>query len=430
MLSTPKKPGGRADNPVSEIASFKKVAYGFSPDEVNLYISSLRKQNLELKNLCEKLEAGINPYESAIASEQASKIDTLEKSLAKAEKALDKAERKAQTSSDKYLKEKELVSMLTSECARLGEEVEALNKKLAAGSKDHVKPSKAAPVSDPVETSVAPPPKQEKPIKEDASSVKPELKEEIVFAEDTTAETPAETVSEFADFEIPLTPASAQESEPANKKLQSFLETPIFEEEAAEEDDILSDLLVTSTPVSEPETEEIIASDIFADDVSIDDLIITSEPEVEVIADDEPIFEEVVTEQPAAEEIIAEPAAVEERRGKKPRTEIPKTDPVQDLSRAELKIQIVQEEPEDSYIIPEKYLKMIEDVENDDDDDFSYLLTDVDDINEEDDMDLHPVETAAVPSKALRPAPGPSTYEPPLPEEEQYTRYGAKPEDL
>jgi hypothetical protein len=59
--------------------------------------------------------------------------------------------------------------------------------------------------------------------------------------------------------------------------------------------------------------------------------------------------------------------------------------------QAAAKIQIFQEEAEDSYIIPEKYLKMIEDIEDqDDDDDFSYMISDV---SSSDDMTMGPDST-------------------------------------
>ena len=225
-----------------------------------------------------------------------------------------------------------------------------------------------------------------------------------------TAPAPAEVElidPDFADFTIPL--ATADEPEPEtqeSKELMAFLDSPIFEEEepeptGTEEDDLMSDLLITPT-ASEEDAEDI--------DDDLSDLLIAKAPEPE------PEPEPAPKPAPAP----AKPAPPAKKAKPAP------ADPVQDMSRAELKIQIIQDEPEESYIIPEKYLKMIEDVDNDDEDDFSYLLADVGDIGDDDDMDMYAIETPVMPKAPARRQS--LSNDPPLPEQEQYTRYAAKPE--
>ncbi|MCL2018186.1 MAG: hypothetical protein FWG70_00375 [Oscillospiraceae bacterium] len=112
MLTAPKKSAGKNEKALSDTASFKKVAYGFSPDEVNLYIHSLRKKTLELQAENDKLMESVNP-------EKLAQTENLERYLAEA--------------NEKYFKERDLVVMLEGECKRLGTELDELSNKLRAG---------------------------------------------------------------------------------------------------------------------------------------------------------------------------------------------------------------------------------------------------------------------------------------------------------
>ncbi|MCL2698180.1 MAG: hypothetical protein FWE74_08885 [Oscillospiraceae bacterium] len=419
MLSTPKK-GGKKNEPAapSETASFKKVAYGFSPDEVNLYMHSLRKKNLELQAENDALTAANDP-------EKAARMENLERNFNEA--------------NDRYRKEKELTTMLEVECGRLGEELDRLTNQMSesgsTAAQAKAKIAKAEAKTHEAEINVA----------------KAEAK--VVDAEANLAEANANLAkaqNKLGEFETRATEYQTIIAE-YDKKLKEYekriaeleedlenvagvsayaagsVQAPVFDEIMAP-GDIPAAPVVKSAPT--PAAKAVKVAPRAASEVDLDF------SEFQVPSLDAPIFEEapelgegladklsnvlaeiddLKSQLSRAKEAEAEEAA-RANKAKKPKKDEDSINNAR-LSRAELKIQIFQEEAEDSYIIPEKYLKMIEDAEaQDDDDDFSYLLTDtspMDDmaVSSDDDDDLANLmvgpPAAGVPSFSKAPPPAP-----------------------
>jgi hypothetical protein len=389
MLTTPKKTPAKTDNKaVSDTASFRKVAMGFSPDEVNIYIHKLKKENIELQADVDRLTAEADT-DSATRIEQlerqlrevdwklkeaqektgsageknAEEVKALEKRLAEAEKRASSAEKKVAKANEMYNKEKELTTMLTEECGRLGDEKENLSKQLAsAGS--------AATAASDIETKLkaefqAAEEEQKKLLAVAEEQIK-QLKKELeakpaVVAPPPPAPAakapsppppPPAPVAKAAPPPAPVKPAPAVAKAPVEPEIDDLLiELPVLE--APSFDDLLAEVPVIEA--AKPEPAPLMTSDI---DFNFDEFQIpVAELEPEPVAIEEPIFEEAVEE---IIEVVETPKA--------------KAEPAK---RAELKIQIFQEEEEEeSYAMPDPFSSMITD-SGDEDDDFSYLLTDI-----------------------------------------------------
>jgi predicted nucleic acid-binding Zn-ribbon protein len=444
MLSTPKK-GARKNEPSapSETASFKKVAYGFSPDEVNLYLHSLRKKNLELQNENDALTAAHDP-------DVAIKMENLERNLSEA--------------NERYLKEKELTTMLEVECGRLGEELDKLTNQMSESGSDaeqmKAKVAKAEAKAQEAEINVA---KAEAKVV-DAEANFAEANANLNKAQNKLAEfenraTEYQTI--IAEYEKKLKEHEASISEYEAKLAQALTAAPAAAAPAAAVDNDsyddmvlgeipdldleipefgeLDELEAAPPPAAKPAAKKAAPVPRAASEVDLDFA------EFQVPSADAPIFEEApelgeggladklstmlaeiedlkssISKAKEAEAAELEAAEKKKKKSKKEEDSINNAR----LSRAELKIQIFQEEAEDSYIIPEKYLKMIEDVEaQDEDDDFSYLLTDTNPLDEmaiaDDDDDMNsfmvappvatkappPAPAAAAPRRAVPPSP-------------------------
>ncbi|MCL1823627.1 MAG: hypothetical protein FWG44_05435 [Oscillospiraceae bacterium] len=525
MLSTPKKSPAKGENkPTSETASFKKVAYGFAPDEVNLYISSLRKKNLELQSDNEKLTEQINP-------EKEIRMETLEKRLSE--------------SDERYIKQKEVATMLETECGRLLDETE----KLTAQLRTTEAKLKAAESGAPSETSA----KEIESLSAQLSAAESKFakaQNKLASLETDLAETQGklsgtelslsenenkladakskltEAKSAIADYESKLAVAEGRISESdkklavaegkiseSDKKLAEAEKTlketkeklslavdnaAIYEEKlaaaeeeamnsakaaetakteaqaakdsaaaqisAAQEKQVAQTPAAQTPPVQEisevqsnmdfsefqlPEEEE---TSVFLEEetVSAEDLIMFEEepaavetPKTKAELDSE-LLATALTEIAALKKQIAgtqqAPQEKAPQRAEQTAKPAEKAKPAasqksaseEEAGRAELRIKI-QDEAEDSYIIPEKYLKMIADIEDEEgEDDFSYLLTgsstDDDDINSFM-VSPPPVQKRPAPKQSVRtqaPPPKPQTRSaetpPPPPDYEQYTR--------
>ncbi|MCL2638995.1 MAG: hypothetical protein FWD48_11580 [Oscillospiraceae bacterium] len=436
MLSTPKK-GAKKNEPSapSETASFKKVAYGFSPDEVNLYLHSLRKKNLELQTENDALTAAHDP-------DIAVRMENLERNLAEA--------------NERYLKEKELTSMLEVECGRLGEDLHKLTGKLSqSGSSAEQATAKIAEAEANVKKAEVKAAKAEARVV-DAEANLAEATANLNKAQKKVSEYEirateyqtiiAEHEKKLREYEAKLKTAEAGLAKAASApKAQATAPAPAIA--APSFDDMLDDIpdipaapapaaasaASRTAPAAAAKTPAK-AAPRAASEVDLDFA------EFQVPSVDAPIFEEApelgegladklsnvlaeiddlksrLTQAKAAEAAELEALEAKKKKTKKEEDSINNAR----LSRAELKIQIFQEEAEDSYIIPEKYLKMIEDAEaQDDDDELSYLLSDANPLadmsaadDDDDDMNSFMVSPPPVAAPSLSKAPPPAPRKP------------------
>ncbi|MDR2531439.1 MAG: hypothetical protein LBC82_01165 [Oscillospiraceae bacterium] len=438
MLSTPKKAAGKGEKVLSDTASFKKVAYGFSPEEVNLYLHSLRKKNMELQAEVDTLSASINP-DSAI------KMENLERHLSEA--------------NERYLKEKELTTMLETECTRLGEEFDKLTNQLSeTGSTSEQAKAKIAEAEANAKKAEISAAKAEAKVVDaeakaaDAVSQLAELEARYADAKEKLDVAREEIVDYSNRLEIAETNAAlfSEKAEQAERQA-SIAENnaALFSEKAeqAEQQALMAEQAVKTAKVEKakpaaanaeitppPAAREV---DLNFAEFQFEEAPAAPESDTAMLAD---TLSTVLAEigdlkSQLAKAKEAEEAAIEEdtldRRKTKKQKRAEESEENARLSRAELKIQIFQEEAEDSYIIPEKYLKMIEDIEEqDDEDDFSYLLTDAspsDDMaisHDDDDMDnlLVSVPIAAAPPGRTQQAKKPAVSSVSPHDSEQYTR--------
>jgi hypothetical protein len=482
MLTTPKK-GAKKNEPAtpSETASFKKVAYGFSPDEVNLYLHRLRKEKLELQAENDTLSAQIN-------RDDIGKLETLERNLREA--------------NERYFKEKELTTMLTEECGRLGQDMDKLTTKLSkSGSSEQQAAAKVAEAEANAKKAEVKATKAEARVVDaearaaDAEAKLAKIENKITDFENRIIEYKSriaeyENVLRESDNNLAESQKNFNESQKNYNEAQKSLTEALnknksYEAQIAGFDEKMKDAenAVATAKAAEasalksiPILEDIPA---LGDASMLDDIPVLDDipelpaapkkpapapapapapkkPAPRAASDVDMSFAEFqVPEQEAyapppeknddlannlnsllaemddlrsriakAEELKTAAKEAEEKKAADKKAK--KAEESGRMSRAELKIQIFQEESEDSYIIPEKYLKMIEDVEGqEEEDDFSYLLTDSSPMDDrafsmDDDMDNLLVSAPPVSSmpsfsqapppaakKAAAPAPAP-----------------------
>jgi hypothetical protein len=426
MLTTPKKPAAKAEpKAVSDTASFKKVPMGFSPDEVNIFIHKLKKENIELLAENEKLSANtdvdsifrIGQLETQLQEvswkfkDATEKIKGFEKVASEAEARVKKADKRVADAEAKVADAEARIAQAETSSLEFHAPDTETQKRAEEAEKDAAVAKKRVAE---IEKSLA----EAKKRIADAEKISKEAEKRIAKANEMYTKEKeltsilteecgrlGEDIEKIkADYEAKLKAALEGKSAPAAattapapkpvpkpvpapapvKAVQQPVEKPAAKAPAP---------VPASAPAPAPKakkapeksfTEEKItkAAPAQIDDADLDFAefqIPTVSFDLEPAADT-PIFEEAVEDSKAAE-----PA---------------------NTKRAELKIQIFQEEAEDSYIIPDRYLKMMEDAESqDDDDDFSYLLSDInpaDDImtanDADDDMDSFMVGPAPTPA--------------------------------
>jgi len=124
MLNAFKKPPEKPSS-IDDSASFKKTMYGFHPDEVNLYISRLKKTILELEKDMESLSLSASPESAHVMREL--------------EKCVEEANARYIEEKERFIKEQEITARLEAECAKLKAELKTANERKAPLEADFAK---------------------------------------------------------------------------------------------------------------------------------------------------------------------------------------------------------------------------------------------------------------------------------------------------
>ena len=364
-----KKQAAKSDKQkaASETQSFKTSMRGFKRDEVNLYISSLRKKLIEITEEHERLVVSSNP-------DGAARIETLERLISEAD--------------ERYIREKEHSATLEAECVRLKEQLGNI-----AGGAPAVTP---VPSSAPLELPVPTPTSTPVPTNDFASAFTEfqmpdtsasDIGHSSAAEELSAASAPAfDFTSEFAEFQVPI-------EQPFVPEIPGVPETPALDAQSAETlnpsviPDFSSDFADFQLPATAtPEAPDIPEIPVLSNAAPPDNSVALEEKLNAVLLEIDELKNKLAkAESRKSEETFSEKVGKsqeeEENSIKKEPENTEETDidgETVSLKDAVLKVQSLMGVSEDSYIIPEKYLNIEDDSQ---DDDFSSLLAELPDSN-------------------------------------------------